>query len=42
MTTAELGQPQRQVTVGLEALVKDLHVAGAIHGLDRKLPILGF
>ena len=34
---AELGQAERQVAVGLDALVEDLHVAGAVHRLERML-----
>ena len=41
VAAAELGQPQRQVTIGLEALIKDLHVAGAVHGLHCELTLLG-
>jgi hypothetical protein len=37
---AELGQPQRQVAVGFQALVEDLHVAGAVHRLERIHPLL--
>jgi hypothetical protein len=37
---AELGQPQRQVAVGFEPLVEDLHVAGAVHRLERIDPLL--
>ena len=38
----ELGQAQWQVAIGLEALVEHLHMAGAVHRLDRELPALGF
>ncbi|MPL93326.1 hypothetical protein SDC9_39452 [bioreactor metagenome] len=34
-TGPELGQTQRQVTIGLDAVVEDLHVAGAVHRLER-------
>ena len=37
---AELGKTQRQVAVALDALVEDLHVAGAVHGLERVHPLL--
>jgi hypothetical protein len=36
---AELGEPQREVAVGLDALVEHLHVAGAVHGLERIDPL---
>ncbi len=35
MARAELGQPERQVAVGFDALVVDLHMAGAVHRLER-------
>ncbi|MCY1292966.1 hypothetical protein D9M70_422090 [compost metagenome] len=35
VTGTEFGQTQRQVTIGLQALVEDLHVARAVHRLDR-------
>ena len=39
---AELGDPERQVAVALDAALEDLHVAGAIHRLDRVMPaVLG-
>jgi len=41
VAATELGQPQRQIAIGLEALIKDLHVTGAVHGLHRELTLLG-
>ena len=35
MAGAELGKAKRQVAVGFEALVEDLHVAGAVHRFQR-------
>ena len=35
MAGAELGEPQRQVAVALQALVEDLHVPRAVHRLHR-------
>ena len=40
VTGAELGQPQRQVAVALQALVVDLDVARAVHRLDRERALL--
>ncbi len=37
VTGAKLGQTQGQIAVGLQALVKHLHMAGAVHRLHRKL-----
>src|SRR5690606_24280369 len=34
VTGTELGQTQRQVAVGLQALIEDLHVTRAVHRLD--------
>ena len=36
----ELAHADRQVAVALDALVEDLHVAGAVHRLDRHLPVV--
>ena len=36
MARAELCHTQRQVTVTLDALAEDLHVAGAVHRLQRE------
>lgn len=38
---AELGHAQRQIAVGFQALVEDLHVARAVHRLDGVLAVLG-
>ena len=38
---AELGHPQGQVAVAVQALVEDLHVAGAVHRLQRQRLVLG-
>ncbi len=35
VAAAELGHPERQVAVGLRALLEDLDVAGAVHRLQR-------
>jgi hypothetical protein len=39
MAGAELGQPQRQVTVAAQALIEDLDVARAVHRLDRVVAV---
>ena len=39
MTTAKLSKAQGQITVRLESLIEDLHVAGAVHRFDRKLAL---
>ena len=41
MAGAELGDPQGQVAVGLDALPVDEHVTGAVHRLDRERALLG-
>ena len=35
----ELRKTQRQVAVGLQTLVEDLHMAGAVHGFERIGPL---
>ena len=37
---AELGHADRQIAIGLEALIEDLHVAGAVHRLDGQCLLL--
>ena len=37
---AELGHAQRQVAVGLQAVLEDLDVARAVHRLDREDPLV--
>ena len=37
---AELGQTQRQLAIGLHPLLEDLHMAGAVHRLDRERQVL--
>ena len=41
MHVAELGKPDRQVAVGLQAVLEDLHVAGAVHRLQREDALVG-
>ena len=41
VATAKLGEPKREVAVGLESLVEHLHVTRAVHRLHRKLAIIG-
>ena len=36
MHHAELGEPQRQIAVALQTMLEDLHVAGAVHRLQRE------
>jgi hypothetical protein len=36
MHVAEFGQPDRQVAVALQAVLEDLHMAGAVHRLERE------
>ena len=36
MHHAELGEPQRQVAIALQPVLEDLHVARAVHRLQRK------
>ena len=36
MHHAEFGQTQRQVAIALQAVLEDLHMAGAVHRLQRK------
>ena len=36
MHHAEFGEPQRQVAIALQAVLEDLHMAGAVHRLQRK------
>jgi hypothetical protein len=33
---AEFGQPDRQITVGFQPVLEDLHMAGAVHRLERE------
>src|SRR3546814_15856595 len=40
MAGAEFGKAQRQVAVGLQALAVDLHVARAVHRLQRQDPVV--
>ena len=40
-TRAELGHADGKVAVAGDALAVDLHVAGAVHGLERQYPVLG-
>ena len=42
MHLAEFGKPERQIAVGLEAVLEDLNVAGAIHRLDHEGPLVLF
>ena len=42
VAAAELAVADRQVAVAVQALVEDLHMAGAVHGLHRVGPLLGF
>src|SRR5690554_3059662 len=42
VTTAELCQTQRQITVALEPLVEYLHVTRAVHRLDRVIALFRF
>ena len=35
ITTAEFGHPQGKVAIGFETLVENLHMAGAVHWLQR-------
>ena len=39
---AELGQPDRQIAVGFQAVLEDLHMAGAVHRLQREDALVGF
>ncbi len=39
VTRAEFGQPERQVTVGMQAGIENLHVTGAVHRLDRVVAV---
>ena len=41
MAGTELGQPDGQIPITLDALFEDLHVAGTIHGLDGIDPVFG-
>ena len=41
MAGAELGHAQRQIAVAVRARVEDLHVAGAVHRLERQRLVLG-
>ncbi len=36
MHIAEFGHPDRQIAVGLQAVLEDLHMAGAVHRLERE------
>ena len=36
MDIAEFGKPDRQIAVGLQAVLEDLHMAGAVHRLQRE------
>ncbi len=38
---AELGHPERQIAVAVQALVEDLHVGRAVHRLEREGLVLG-
>jgi hypothetical protein len=42
MHIAELGQPDRQVAVGFQPVLEDLHMAGAVHRLEREDAVVGF
>ena len=41
MAASKFSKSQRQVAIRLQSLVKDLHMAGTVHGFDRKLAIIG-
>ena len=40
MAGAEFGHPQRQIPVAVQAAVVDLHMARAVHRLDRVDPLV--
>ena len=41
MDIAEFGKPDRQFAVGLQAVLEDLHMARAVHRLQREDAVVG-
>ena len=40
MDDAKLRNLQRQIAIGFQAVLEDLHMAGAVHGFERKNPLV--